>query len=43
VTVSKELSKHELELALVQEVRWEFGGIKLAGEYISMDKEIMTN
>jgi exonuclease III len=33
VTVSKELSKHRLDLVGVQEVRWEGGGTKPAGEY----------
>jgi hypothetical protein len=32
-TVSKELSKYRLNLAGVQEVRWEGGGTKQAGEY----------
>jgi hypothetical protein len=34
VTLSKELSKYKLDLVLVQEVRWEGGGTKPAGEYI---------
>jgi hypothetical protein len=31
--VSKELSKYRLDSVLVQEVRWEGGGTKAAGEY----------
>jgi hypothetical protein len=33
VAVSRELSKFKLDLVAVQEVRWEGGGIELAGEY----------
>jgi hypothetical protein len=32
VAVSRELSKYKLDLLRVQEVRWEGGGTKLAGE-----------
>jgi hypothetical protein len=35
VTVSKALSKYKLDLVGVQEVRWEGGGTKLAGECTS--------
>jgi hypothetical protein len=34
MTVAKELSKYKLVLVGVQEVRWDRGGIKSAGEYI---------
>jgi exonuclease III len=34
VAVSRELSKCELDLVAVQEVRWEDGGTELTGEYI---------
>jgi hypothetical protein len=33
MTVSRELSRYELDLVGVQEVRWEGGGTKPAGEY----------
>jgi hypothetical protein len=33
MTVSRELSKYKLDLVGVQEVRWEGGGTKPAGEY----------
>jgi hypothetical protein len=33
VTVTKELLKYRLNLVGVQEVRWEGGGTKRAGEY----------
>jgi exonuclease III len=33
VTASRELSNHKLDLVAVQEIRWEGGGIKPAGEY----------
>jgi hypothetical protein len=33
MTVSRELSKYELDLVEVQEVRWEGGGNEPAGEY----------
>jgi hypothetical protein len=33
VSVSKELSKYRIDLVGVQEVRWESGGPKPAGEY----------
>jgi hypothetical protein len=33
MTVSRELSKFQLDLAGVQEVRWVGGGTKPAGEY----------
>jgi hypothetical protein len=33
VTVSRELSKYKLDLAGVQEVKWEGGGTEPAGEY----------
>jgi hypothetical protein len=35
VTISKELSKYELDLVGVQEVTWEGGVPKPAGEYTS--------
>jgi hypothetical protein len=35
MTVSRELSKYTLDLVGVQEVRWEGGGTKPAGEYTS--------
>jgi hypothetical protein len=34
MTVLKELSKYELDLVGVQEVRWSRGGTEPAGEYI---------
>jgi hypothetical protein len=33
MTVVKDISKYKLDLVGVQEVRWERGGTKLAGEY----------
>jgi exonuclease III len=33
ITVSRELSRYKLDLAGVQEVRWEGGGTEPAGEY----------
>jgi hypothetical protein len=33
MTVSRELLRYKLDLAVVQEVRWEGGGTKPAGEY----------
>jgi hypothetical protein len=33
MTVSRELARYKLDLMGVQEVRWEGGGTKLAGEY----------
>jgi hypothetical protein len=33
MTASRELSRYKLDLARVQEVRWEGGGTKPAGEY----------
>jgi hypothetical protein len=33
-TVSRELSKYKLNLAGVQEVRWEAGGTELTGKYM---------
>jgi hypothetical protein len=33
MTVSRELSKYELDLVGVQEVRWEGGDMEHAGEY----------
>jgi hypothetical protein len=33
MAVSRELSKYKLDLVGVQEVRWEGGGTKQAGEY----------
>jgi hypothetical protein len=33
-TVAKEISKYKLDLAEVQEVRWNRGGTKPANEYI---------
>jgi hypothetical protein len=33
MTVSRELSEYNLDLVGVQEVRWEGGGTKPAGEY----------
>jgi hypothetical protein len=33
MTVSRELARYEFDLARVQEVRWEGGGTKPAGEY----------
>jgi hypothetical protein len=33
MTVSRELSRYKLDLAGVQEVRWEGGGTESAGEY----------
>jgi hypothetical protein len=33
ITVSRELARYKLDLVGVQEVRWEGGGIKPAGEY----------
>jgi hypothetical protein len=34
MTVSRELSRYKLDLAGVQEVRWEGGGTEPAGEYV---------
>jgi hypothetical protein len=33
MTVSKELAIYKLDFMGVQEVRWDIGGTKLAGEY----------
>jgi exonuclease III len=33
MTVAKQLSKYKLDLVRVQEVRWDRGGTKPAGEY----------
>jgi hypothetical protein len=33
MTVAKEITKYRLDLAGVQEVRWDGGGIESAGEY----------
>jgi hypothetical protein len=33
MTVSRELSKYKLDLAIVQEVRWEGGGTDPVGKY----------
>jgi hypothetical protein len=33
VTVSKELTTYKLDLVEEQEVRWEGGGIEVAGQY----------
>jgi hypothetical protein len=33
MTVAKEISKYELDLEEVQEVRWDRGGTELASEY----------
>jgi hypothetical protein len=41
VTVTKELSKHKLDLVGVQEVRWEGGGTEPAGNaHVSMEMEM---
>jgi hypothetical protein len=43
VTVSKERSKYRLDVVGVQEVRWEGGGTKLAGEYTFFNEKRKKN